>query len=287
MRACFRRNLMAAAAIGGLTLALPAAMAAQQTGAISGRVVDSLARPVAGATISVDTLGRTTTTDSTGQFHLGNVPAGRRGLSMRAIGIVPMGMQVDVPANGTATAIFTVVRIGQHATALPTVSTTETSPTGKPARLDYTMKYDGFYERRASNGTSGLFYTHEDLEKMGRADLPDMLRQVPGLRLTHDIDRNELSFPGCTTDHILIMQDDEKVWPKGNSQMSSLGTVGGAVSLMSGHAPASGPRAGDPLEVIETLHLQNIEAMEIYKNMSSLPVFAAGEYCGAIIIWTR
>lgn len=260
----------------------PRSGAAQQTGSVSGRVVDSLAAGVRGATVALDTLGLTTTTDSSGNFRIGGVPVGLRAVTVHAIGVVSASVAVRVAAGADAKTVITVSPVGQQAATLPTVSTHAEGAYGKPARLAYTTKYDGFYERRAESTAGGHFYTHEDLVKLDHADLPDMLGLMAGLRVTKDIDRNELHFVGCGTDHILILLDNERVWPRNIAETEPLGTVP-SPGTQNKRTPGE-----DPFELLASLHIQNVEAVEIYHNYASLPLEAmSGNFCGAIIIWTR
>ncbi len=277
-------------AVALLTAVAAAPARTQQTtgspGIVTGRVVDSLALPLPGARVSLDTLGLVTTADSTGAFRLAGVPAGHRTLTVRALGFAPASLPVDVAADATTEQTIT---LAQSVTALPTVKSQAVGEFGKPERLAYTMKYDEFYRRRSQSVGSGLFYTHEDLEKMKTADLPDMLRRVPGLRLRQDPDGTQLFFPGCSTNHILINLDGQRVWPAGRIQDSiSSGIVPAPPRMGTDQPPGFNASLYDPFELIQTLHIQNIEAIEVYKNLASLPVEAAnGKYCGAILIWTR
>ncbi len=273
------RGSVLAAVVGLIAAGTPAAAQrpATETGIVSGRVVDSLSKPLAGATVSIDSLPSTVTTDSTGAFRLGGVAAGTHLLWVRKIGIAPEAFHVTVLANRTKVVL---ARIAGAGVVLPTVRTLAVGQFGKPERLAYTMKYDEFYRRRAQS-TAGLFYTHEDLAAMKTADLPAMLRRVPGLTVRQTLDGTQLFFPGCGTDHILIMQNQQRVWPEAGGS-SAMGSVPGL-----GSAQKSDPQA-DPFEVIGSLHLQNIEAIEVYKTIGSLPIEAAnGDYCAEIVIWTR
>lgn len=254
-----------ASLLGLLLLAAPSAaqVPVSRTGRVAGRVVDSLSRPLVGALVSIDSMPSAATTDSAGGFYLDGVPEGEHLLWVRKIGIAPEAFHVGVLANRTKVVL---ARISGAGVVLPTVRTLAVGQFGKPERLAYTMKYDEFYRRRALSSAGGLFYTHEDLEAMKTADFPDMLRRIPGLTVRQRLDGTQLNFPGCSTDHILIMQDQQRVWPEGG-----------------GKDPGA-----DPFEVIGSLHIQNIEAIEVYKTLASLPIEAAnGKYCGEIVIWTR
>jgi hypothetical protein len=187
--------------------------------------------------------------------------------------------------------VATIV-VARNVVALPGVKSRAVGQFGKPARLNYTTRYDEFYRRRAMSGTSALFYTHEDLVKLGESDFSDIMADVPGLRLHRGmgLDRTELSFPGCKTEHILIKLDGQRVWPPDSLLYGKMGNVPAPPRMGPGYGsspPTQSAGQDDPFELLGSLHIQNLEAMEVYKNVASLPVDAVGELCGAIYIWTR
>jgi len=67
--------LLSLAAVATI-LAGCASQSAQPTGTLSGLVVDDRYRPVAGATVAIANLQRTTTTDAQGQYAFDGVPYG-------------------------------------------------------------------------------------------------------------------------------------------------------------------------------------------------------------------
>ncbi len=296
MRGPFRRVCMARLVAALSYVAVHAApawaqeSAARNYGTISGRVVDSLAVPVAGASVTLDTLGITARTDSTGFFRMAGVPPGRRTLIVHELGFAATSVSVSLAPG--ASAKQTITMAAASAEVLPAVKSQAVGQFGKPARLAYTLKYDEFYQRRSQSTGSGQFYTHEDLEAMKTADFPDILRRVRYLRIRDDLDGTQLSFPGCSTNHILIELDNRRVWPTDSLLMNSSSgkvPIPPPNPLQNGSpGPQMGGRTEDPFELIATLHLQNVEALEVYKDMASLPMDAAiPGICGAILIWTR
>ncbi len=285
-----RRSQLAALILLAAVWTAPCAAqqsAAAATGTIAGRVVDSFKGPVPSAIVTLDTLGLAATADSTGAFRIEHVPAGRRTLTVRRLGFAPASVVVSVAPGASAEQ---TIMMATTAAALPAVKSQAVGEFGKPERLAYTMKYDEFYRRRSQSVGSGLFYTHEDLEAMKTADLPDMLRRVRYLRVQEGPGGTQLSFPGCGTNHILIKLDNQRIWPPDSLMRGSSGTVPAPdryLGVYGATAPQLGAGAGDPFEMIGSMHLQNVEAIEVYKNVASLPVDAIGEICGAIYIWTR
>jgi hypothetical protein len=283
------RRSLAALAGGALVLLVVGAArtSAQQSvptvGSVAGQVVDSATHPIEDVLVSLDSLPWSVSTDATGHFRLDDVGAGDHLLWIRQLGFQPEAFHITVVPGQVKRVLARVARSG---VTLPTVTTQAAGQWGKPERLNYTSKYDEFYERRAES-VSGRFYTHEDLQAMHEEDVPDMLRLVPGLRVRQTADGTILGFPGCTSDHILIMVNLQRVWPAGGGGGAGMGTVGAAAGGNGMTATKADPM-DDPLSVIGTLHLENIEAMEVYKTLGSLPMEAAtGGFCGEIRLWTR
>ena len=102
------------AALGGLmgTLLLTAAgLAGQNTGTVSGRVVDALSgAPIDVAYIHIDELSLGTDSRPNGSFTLGNVRAGQYEVVVERLGFTRQTQQVTVTAGGVVTLNFQVSR---------------------------------------------------------------------------------------------------------------------------------------------------------------------------------
>jgi TonB-linked SusC/RagA family outer membrane protein len=95
--------LGAATIVAALGL-VPARLAhAQGTGTIRGMVTDAGSqRPISEVQISVAGTQLVAVTGPSGEFTLGNVPAGERSVTLRRIGYAPLTRSVTVPAGGEA-----------------------------------------------------------------------------------------------------------------------------------------------------------------------------------------
>src|SRR5262245_25112772 len=83
------------------TIAVPHAQT-PATGAIAGRVVDSVTgQTVSGATVMVDKLNLSATTDRLGDFRIPGVPAGAREIVVTFLGRKPTHVPVDVRAGAS------------------------------------------------------------------------------------------------------------------------------------------------------------------------------------------
>ena len=86
---------------------VPAGLAAQGDGTISGRVVDQTTQaPIADAQIVVVGTQRGAQTDAQGRYTINGVPAGSRAILARRVGYAPRTITVDVVAGQSAAANF-------------------------------------------------------------------------------------------------------------------------------------------------------------------------------------
>lgn len=73
---------------------------AQETGRISGQIIDHKGEPISGATVLIERSSLGTTTDEQGQFLLEQIPVGKRTLQIKAIGFQPINKDVEIQAGG-------------------------------------------------------------------------------------------------------------------------------------------------------------------------------------------
>src|SRR3954469_22333213 len=92
-------------------LSLAGALPAPGQSVVSGTVRDSANQPIGNALISIDALGRNTTTDSTGRYALTNLSAGLRLVQVRRVGFASTSRMVGLRDGATATADFVLAKI--------------------------------------------------------------------------------------------------------------------------------------------------------------------------------
>ena len=111
---------------------LPAALAAQATGTVRGRVIDAASQQqLAGVQVVIDGTRFGALTQQNGEYVITSVPAGPQTLVARRIGYAPARQAVTVVAGGSVTADF---RLGASATTLSEVVVTGTAaPTARRA----------------------------------------------------------------------------------------------------------------------------------------------------------
>ena len=91
-----------------LTLGVSSLLLAQ-SGTVAGRVTDTdTGDPLVGANVTVMGTNLGAATDINGEYSIGNVPAGAQRLKADYIGYGSTTMEVDVPADGSANAAFSL-----------------------------------------------------------------------------------------------------------------------------------------------------------------------------------
>ena len=183
--------------------------------------------------------------------------------------VVAVGLSLATPSTvvrGQATADS----ISQHprpAVARLEGMTVTATGTAKPARYAATTRFDEFYERRHTS-VGGTFLTREDIEQSGKISLVDLLRSMPGVKVEQDrFGTPNVIFTRCKT---------------GLEQKSPSGIDDKTVQLF-----IDGHKVTDFTLTIQMLKTSDVEAMEIYQGVASLPQAARGDGCAALFIWTR
>ncbi|MES2176670.1 MAG: Plug domain-containing protein [Gemmatimonadota bacterium] len=142
--------------------------------------------------------------------------------------------------------------------------TVEASPGIKPARYVNTTKFDLFYERKKTS-PSGRFFEREDIEREDPQTIEDLLKKLPGVRVQRDrLGIPTISFVQCEALNLARVANSRQV------------------TLY-----VDGQRASEPFETLSNMKPRDVEAMEVYRGASQLPMEARGDGCAAIFIWTR
>jgi hypothetical protein len=149
--------------------ALPAQDPAPRRAALAGVIRDSLDRPVALATISVDGKDLSTVSDDSGRFHLAGIPVGPNDFTVLRLGYKAVSFSTTLAPDTT---LVVAIRM-QRVQTLQNVTVKASSVSERLART-------GFYERKRQG--IGSFVTPERADSLSHEASPArMLRDVRGL----------------------------------------------------------------------------------------------------------
>ena len=170
---------------------------AQERALFRATVVDSLARPVAGATIRTSSPAMNAVTDKAGRVAL--VLERREGVTFT---IAKVGFAVEtvhVSFAGRAE-VDTVIVIDRAVVVLSTVRV----KSEMPQRYLGIGRYEDFYERRRSSA-GGKFFDRTQLDRLG--SIAWALNTIPGVRASESGGRVGASFARCPSGKIAVIID--------------------------------------------------------------------------------
>ena len=151
-----------------LLVALPGLATAQNAAVLTGRIVDSAGKPIAGATVRVPQLERAATTDSTGQYRLEGLPTGRVTIVGEAPGFAGKRADVLVPANGTVEQPFSLL---PNAHVLASVEIRARHRRQLPLKLHE-------FEQRQHSSRAGRFLGPDDVARFNGHPLMDAIKTI-------------------------------------------------------------------------------------------------------------
>jgi len=167
---CGRVSLVLYACVASTLLLSPFRVRAQNAGNVGGTVTDSSGIPILGVEITTDGASVRAFTDERGMFNLGGVPSGTRTITARRLGFAPGTVTVEVSRLAEATV---AIHLKPFAATLPPVVV-------HPARMNYTGRLAGYYERLEKN-SSGVFITRYQIDHENPRLLGQLLQRVPGV----------------------------------------------------------------------------------------------------------
>lgn len=226
--------------------------------AIRGRVIDTLGRPVFGASVAEASSKTATLTDSSGRFRLQNIEAGLAFVRVRKLGFLPEYFPVTTVEGRTASAVIQLKAAGQQ---LATVDVREDAMRANP-------RMQGYYERMKRGG--GIFVERTEILRRNVTQVSEILRGRNGIY----------------------------VYPQGPGQGSiiagrafGIGGAGGQPGICPLALILDGVaipmRGGTTID--QMVNVQDVRAMEVYLSGPSVPGELQGPQteCGAVVIWTR
>ncbi len=229
---------------------LPQSVLAQSV--VDGYVLSQDSVPLFGVRVSSPSVAQETRTDSSGYFRLNGFAEGEHVITARSLGFEPVSRRVRTGSEGV---VGTTLVIGG---SVHRVQAVRIIGEGLGDSRDLAALED--FHRRMRRGV-GSFITRRDLETA--PTLAPLLAKTPGVRLqTNMYGDQSITFARC----------QPGLGAGGNDKNPIVYFLDGMRT------------SGDLLNVFRP---QNIEAIEIYRGPSELPVDAMGDACAAVFIWTR
>ena len=230
-----------------LTAALASSGFAQSTqAALFGTVRDTGGTPVSLARLSVSNV--LTISDSTGRFYLAGLPTGAGKLLVRRLGFEPLDLSLLLFAGRADSLTVVLTFLPQD---LPGVTT----------RADALAQIQlaSFYRHRQAG--VGHFLDRQEIESRHAQRLSDIMRRIPGMRLTSDRGGRSSLRSGRSTGGRDCPPD---MWIDGV------------------RAPGLG---------IDDIPVGDVEALEVYGGPAGVPPEMNSRLgnpsCGVVVIWTR
>ncbi|MGH7698956.1 MAG: TonB-dependent receptor domain-containing protein [Gemmatimonadales bacterium] len=235
----------------------PAARAvAQETGRVTGRVLDgATGQPITGAQIAVVGTTTGTTTDARGRYLLANVPPGRHTISVREIGYRQKTAEVSIEAGLTVTADFQL-----YAQAIELEGVVVTGTAGQA--------------RRREIGNSIGVISGDDLEAVPIVDVADVLQG----RAAGIIVRDQGTQAGAGSAIIL-------------RGVNTLGSINPLIYVDGVRLEAGNHGDPDEANVVATalddIDARSIERVEVVRGAAATTLYGTEAAAGVIQIFTK
>ena len=141
-------------------------------------------------------------------------------------------------------------------------------PVTVTTRRNADLEHNGFYQRK--EGNRGFFIDRDEIEKRNMRTLADLLRIVPGIRMTSS-------------------GNSARVWFVGNEGLSRGGiNLCGPRIILDGIEMDARSSSG-PTPVDNIILANDLAGVEVYRRPSQLPARFGGAMsaCGVIVLWSR
>jgi hypothetical protein len=263
-----KRSLFLAALLLGITQ-----LASGQTARIGGTVRDTAGRPIEGAEVSIRGVRARALTNAQGVFNISGLEPGQLVVEARRVGFSLASMVIDVRAGEDRELTLSLV---PELVVLPEIEVAGRS--SKPARYASTTKYDDFFRRRRSG--AGTFLTRDDIERMNAFHTHEVIRQIPGVRVSAvsgDPEMVRITFSRCTggRSNVAVYIDGERLIPSASSWQAN---ERGRERRGQGAALA---------EMLSRISVPQIEMVEVYRGTAEIPGELNEDACAVIFLWTR
>ena len=215
------------------------------------RVMDEQGKPLLGARVTVGGVDRAATTTATGEATLEQVPQGLRLVDVRRQGYAPERVASLFTPGDT---VRREVRMTPDAVELEELTVTSW---GRSVRL----RNNGFYDRQRRG--FGASMTRDQIQNLHAYHTTDIFRYTRGFKVVTTGPRN------------LVMSSRGGL----NACLPHVYVDGIRMAIR---------RADDQADALESVPVDNIEAVEAYQGATVPPEFNLnGTACGVLLIWTR
>jgi len=185
-------------------------------------------------------------TNDKGEFTMRNLPSGSKVLLARHLGFGAETVPVDLSSHEEK---HVTMKLAKFLAVMDPILVT--------ARRTAALDKIGFSQRRKSG--VGYYIGPDRLDKMHPNSVTDILRMVPGLRVSYG--------------------------PNGDAVSSSRGAGGGCVQYYLDDMPYTEATPGDIGSFVTG---GEVVAVEVYQDTNTPPQYTrAGMYCTTIVLWTR
>jgi TonB-dependent starch-binding outer membrane protein SusC len=233
---------------------------------------DSSDLPLRGAEVGIPELGLLTRTDSSGQFRLAGIPAGRRIVIVRLLGFAPVSHVLTFAAADSTETEFTLVPTMQK---LAGVTVKAAAPV-----VD---KLADFERRRAAG--FGHFLTRDILAKNENRQLGELMSTIPGNWVQRSRNSNTSWVVGGRGTQSFLrncsVRDISDLVKGANCNCYAAVFLDGALVY--------GGNDGELLFDINSIQPRDIAGVEYYSGPATTPPEFNGTRlaCGTVVIWTR
>lgn len=231
------------------TLLLSRADSGTKTGnaSVTGRVVLEGSATNAGSRVEVMGTDVVALTNENGEFTLRNLPSGSHVLLARHLGFGAETVPVDLSAREPKRV---TIKLPKFVAVIDPVVVT--------ARRVASLDKVGFTQRKRSG--SGYYLDPDQIQRMRPNFLTDILRQVPGLRISYS--------------------------PQGEVVSGSRGSTSGCVQYYVDDMPWQSAEPGD---INNFVNGREVVGVEVYQGPNTPPQYSRGMMgdCVTIVLWTK
>lgn len=257
----------------GLLVVIPLVTARGQA-VVSGRIADSLGRPIAGVSVSIPAVARSAETDSNGVYRLREVAPGTRVITARRLGFVPYSRVVNL-------------KEGENAVAEIVLSPIVTSLGPVVSEANALWKEAPLLREMADHMKIGLgqFVLRKDLEKLTALRTDRAFQQRLGLLVVTDASGH--AYIASSRRRSIQQECYALIDARGATSPNNAGCLYCFPTVYLDGVPLS-IRINEVPDVNQFAP-ERLEAIEIYASAAQTPARYSGlnSHCGVILFHSR